>query len=233
MRQEFNVYCDESCHLENDGFDIMVLGALWCPKHVREEASNRIRDIKRKYNLKPSFEIKWNKVSRGQLPFYKEIINYYFDDDDLRFRSIIIPEKSNLDYERFDLTHDDFYYRTYFNLLKVIFDPENSYNVYVDIKDTNSQKKVTELKKVLRSSHYDFSKKIVKKLQQVWSHEVELLQITDLLIGAISYHWRGLQTSEAKLELIELIKKRSGYSLDKQTLVKERKMNVFIWRARN
>lgn len=29
MRETFNIYCDESCHLERDGQPNMVLGALW------------------------------------------------------------------------------------------------------------------------------------------------------------------------------------------------------------
>lgn len=26
---EYNIYCDESCHLENDRQPIMVLGGMW------------------------------------------------------------------------------------------------------------------------------------------------------------------------------------------------------------
>lgn len=29
---EYNLYCDESCHLENDDSNVMVLGALILPK---------------------------------------------------------------------------------------------------------------------------------------------------------------------------------------------------------
>lgn len=29
---EYNLYCDESCHLEHDDSDVMVLGALIIPK---------------------------------------------------------------------------------------------------------------------------------------------------------------------------------------------------------
>jgi len=32
MSQEFNVYCDEPCHLENDRQPVMLLGAILCPK---------------------------------------------------------------------------------------------------------------------------------------------------------------------------------------------------------
>ena len=31
MTESIHIYCDESCHLENDGMKAMVLGALWCP----------------------------------------------------------------------------------------------------------------------------------------------------------------------------------------------------------
>lgn len=34
MLEVFNVYCDESCHLPNDGNSVMVLGGVWCPKKV-------------------------------------------------------------------------------------------------------------------------------------------------------------------------------------------------------
>lgn len=31
MSTGFNIYCDESCHLENDHQRVMVLGAVWTP----------------------------------------------------------------------------------------------------------------------------------------------------------------------------------------------------------
>jgi len=30
MTQVFNVYCDESCHLEHDHQGVIVSGAIWC-----------------------------------------------------------------------------------------------------------------------------------------------------------------------------------------------------------
>jgi hypothetical protein len=32
MSDYINIYCDESCHLENDGINVMGLGGLWCNK---------------------------------------------------------------------------------------------------------------------------------------------------------------------------------------------------------
>lgn len=232
MRTEYNIYCDESCHLEHDQSKVMVLGAMWCQKEVKHEVFGRIREIKTKYGFKPEFEIKWNKVSNARLDFYLELINYFFDDDDLHFRGLVVPDKTMLNHNFFNQDHNTFYYKMYFDLLKVILAPQCGYNIYIDKKDTKGQDKVLELQKVLRNNHYDYQNQIIRKIQQVQSHEVELLQITDLLCGALSYLHRGLQGNKAKLELIEKIKYRSGYGLMKSTLYKEDKMNVFIWRAR-
>lgn len=232
MRTEYNIYCDESCHLENDQSKVMILGATWCPKDVKDEVFGRIREIKAKYGFKPEFEIKWNKVSNARSDFYIELINFFFDDDDLHFRGLVVSDKTKLNHNFFNQDHNTFYYKMYFDLLKVILTPNCAYSIYIDIKDTKGQEKVLKLQNVLRNNHYDFQNQIIRKIQQVQSHEVELLQITDLLCGALSYLHRGLQGNNAKLELIDKIRKRSGYSLLKSTLYKEEKMNVFVWRAK-
>jgi hypothetical protein len=55
------------------------------------------------------------------------------------------------------------------------------------------------------------------------------MQLTDLLIGAMTYFHRKIATSKAKNELISLIQKRSGHNLTRSTLPKESKFNMFIW----
>jgi len=55
MSQIFNVYCDESCHLENDHQEVMVLGAVWCPLEKSREIMDRLREIKQKHGLTPEF----------------------------------------------------------------------------------------------------------------------------------------------------------------------------------
>lgn len=95
---EYNIYCDESCHLENDHQKVMVLGASWCPANRVREISSRIREIKQKHGFNPNFEIKWTKVSPSKEDFYKDIIDYFFDDDNLHFRALIVPDKSVLNH---------------------------------------------------------------------------------------------------------------------------------------
>jgi hypothetical protein len=229
MGNLYNIYCDESCHLEHDGEKAMTIGGIWCPHNKKNEIFNRIREIKKEHGLSEKFEIKWNKVSMGKLDFYMDIVNYFFDNSDLHFRVLVVPNKQELIHELYKQTHDDFYYKMYFNMLKTLFEPGSEYNIYIDIKDTRGQRKVEKLHEVLCNNHYDFNRKLIRKVQQVRSEEVELVALADLMIGALSYLHRNKNTSEAKLKLIERIKTRSGYNLMASTLFRENKFNIFIW----
>ncbi len=229
MPEIFNIYCDESCHLENDHQKVMVLGAVWCPLEKVSEISERIREIKKNHGLSPDFEIKWTKVSPAKVQFYLNIVDYFFDDDDLHFRALIVPDKSKLRHEFFGQTHDEWYYKMYFDMLKVILKPEARYRIYLDIKDTRGAAKIRKLHDVLSNNMYDFSREIIERVQLVRSHEVEILQLADLLIGAVSYVNRGLSSNKGKVALVNRIKQRSHYSLTKTTLLREEKVNILRW----
>ena len=233
MSIEYNIYCDESCHLPNDNINSMALGAVWCEQSHTKAIFRRIREIKVSHKLSPSFEIKWNKVSKGKEEFYIDLVNYFFDCNDLHFRGVVIPNKGALDHGRFNQTHDDFYYKMYFTLLNTILDPTSTYNVYIDIKDTQSEEKIKQLHQYLCNGQYDFHQRIIRRIQHVRSHEVEILQIADLLTGALAYLHRGLSSNSAKVNVLERIKSRSGYDLRKTTLPREEKMNILIWKPSN
>jgi hypothetical protein len=232
MAQVFNIYCDESCHMEHDHQQVMVLGAVWCPLDKSHEIAVRIREIKARHDLPVDFEIKWTKVSPAKQRFYLDIVDYFFDDDDLHFRALIVPSKSVLRHEDFGQTHDAFYYKMYFDMLKILLSPEAKYRIYLDIKDTRGGRKVQKLHEVLCNNLYDFEREIIERVQIVRSHEVEMLQVADLLIGAVAYANRGSTTSPAKLALVARMRQRSRYSLTRTTLFREEKTNLFVWRAR-
>jgi hypothetical protein len=242
MREIINIYCDESCHLENDNEKIMALGAVYCPASKKSEIFQILSELKKKHDLIPKnkknlndnrayYELKWNKVSLAKINYFKDVLDYFFADDDLHFRVLVVPNKSKLDYEKFNHTHDSFYYKMYFSMLKAILNPQRAHHIYIDIKDTRSREKVHKLEQVLRNDKYDYAKEIIKKVQQVRSHEVELIQLADLLTGAVAYVNRDLTGSKAKNLLIDHIRHRSKYSLIKSTLIREQKFNIFLWNS--
>lgn len=230
MGEVYNIYCDESCHLEKDQCKVMSLGAVWCKKAKTKEIAERIRDIKERYGLSRKYEAKWTKISSNHSKVYVDLVDYFFDADDLHFRGVVIPDKTILRHDLFDQTHDTWYYKMFFVLLKVILDPELTYHIYLDYKDTNGRKKIEKLHEVISNNYYDFSRSIVQKIQLVRSHEVEAMQLTDVLTGALTYLHRCLDTNAGKTEVIDRIKKRSGYSLFHNTLYRESKLNLLVWK---
>lgn len=153
-----NLYCDESCHLENDNEKVMLIGGISCPDYARNIVYKEIKEIKKKYGISSRAEIKWRKVSQSKLEYYKELVNYFFDNENLNFRVVMI-DKDKLNHQKYNQTHDDFYYKQYFYLVrKFLF--EDDVNVFIDIKDTNSIFKVNKLKEILNS--WNKTKKILK-----------------------------------------------------------------------
>lgn len=225
-----NIYCDESCHLPADKQRIMVLGGLWCPSEKAHEISRRLKEIKAKHGMAPEFETKWTKVSNAKLDYYRDVLDYFFDDDNLHFRALI-ADKTKLDHATFGQDHDTWYYKMYFQMLNVLFSPKCCYRIYMDIKDTKSNEKVKKLHEVLCNNHYDFDRKIIQHVQQVRSHEIEQMQLADLLIGAISYVNRGLAENKGKVALVERVRERSKYTLLQTTLLGEKKLNLFHWQS--
>lgn len=229
MKKLINIYCDESCHLENDKSKSMALGCIWCPKEKSNEINRYLRDLKQKSGLSQSFETKWVKVSPGKIDYYLSMVNYFFDNNDLHFRVLIIPNKSLLDHEKYKQSHNTFYYKMYFEMLKIIINPTKRYRIYLDIKDTWGGLKTQKLHEILCNSIYDFPHEIIEKIQIVRSSEIEILQLCDLLLGAMGAVSREITKSPAKLEVIKYIHRRSGYQLTHTTLIQEPKFNIFYW----
>lgn len=230
---EYNVYCDESCHLEHDRFKAMSLGAVWCPKEKTREINRRIVEIKADHGIKRDAEVKWTKISPCNRQLYMDIVDYFFDDDDLHFRGLIIPDKGILRHDEFSQTHDQWYYKMYFTMLKTIFERSAKYCVYIDIKDTHSGENAEKLADVCANDRYDFDHEIVRRVQPIRSEEVQLMQIVDILTGALTYrhnHPTGEGGfSQTKVDVINRIVRRSGVSLTKSTLLSEKKMNLLVW----
>lgn len=225
-----NIYCDESCHLENDRARAMVLGGVYCDASEIRRISNAVRGIKDRHNVAPTFEIKWTKVSNGALPFYRELVAFFLNDTALRFRGVLVPDKSILNHDEYDQTHDDWYYKMYYLMLQYVFSAPHSYNVYLDIKDTRGSDKVQHMHDVLCNKIYDFDHQTIRRVQQIRSHESPILQLADLLIGAVAYQNRGLEGSEAKLRLIEDLKIRLGENiLTRTSSFGAEKFNLLRW----
>jgi len=230
MRNSYNVYCDESCHLENDESNAMALGAIWCEVERAHDLADQVKKIKREYFGNPRIEIKWNSVSPSGLEFFHHIIDYFFSCKWLRYRGLLVPDKKSLDHHRYRQDHDTWYYKMYYQLLKEIICQDAEFRIFLDIKDTRGAKKIAHLHDVLCCSIHDFEHASVPTIQLVRSYEVALLQLADLITGCITYSARELCSSEAKMELVEHVRRKAGIDLKHSTRRDSEKFNLFVWR---
>lgn len=229
---EYNIYCDESCHLEHDNSPVMVLGGIYCPRNKKDEMFKKIRDLKVSHGLDPHFEIKWTKVSESKIDFYKDLVKLFTEEDSLHYRCLVIKNKAGLNHDKYNAgSHDLWYYKMYFLMLNAIIYPENQYNIYVDIKDTLGRKRIDTLQKVLCNNVYDFKKDVVKHISQIDSKESELIQLADLLNGAVCYYHRGLyrnkSANKGKVAIVNMLSEQ--HNLSRKTPIESQKFNLLIW----
>lgn len=218
MSKTFNIYCDESCHIEHDHKKFMFLGSVSSAYNQVKLHTEQIKQLKKKHNFYA--EIKWTSVSNSKLRFYLDLVDYFFATD-LKFRAIGI-EKSKIKCEDFGSTYDDFYYKMYYYLLNKNIDTLYNYNVFLDVKDTLSAYKVNKLKDILNVKYGVF-----RNIQNIRSEESLLLQLADFLMGAVSYSNNDeLKANAAKVLVIERI--RHHAALDLSATNYSKKLNLFF-----
>jgi len=222
-----NIFIDESCHLEHDNLPVMCIGYIKVSQKNYHHIKENLKAIKEKhYN---PFELKWNKVSPSRQELYRELIDYFFENP-LFFRCVIIKYKQNLDHDQFNMgSHDNFYYKMIYYLLRLNNDPGTQYRVFLDIKDTRGREKLRKIDEVFSNYYKGVSPFIY--FQHIRSHENVFIQLADLFIGAITYKARGehkkTDANPIKKFIVEYLEERSGYIIDESTEPWEEKFNIF------
>ena len=230
------VYFDESCHLEHDNAKAMLLGAITCPQENKEEVCEDIRNIKLKHGLSTWTEIKWTGVSPSKLGLYIDLINYFINQPALSFRAVVVKDKANLNHQKYNKgSHDLWYYKSYFFLLNEIVDYHDKYKIYIDIKDTRGGPKIKKLHEVLCNNIYDFKREVIEDIRQIRSHESEILELTDLIMGAVGYYhnerYKAEYSSSAKNAVVAALLREYGYAIrNGSRRGSSPKMDIFLWR---
>ena len=223
MSKTFNIYCDESTHLKNDGHPYMLLSYVSIAYPQIKKAKQQIKANKVKYNYEG--ELKWTNVHDATFPMYNELIKYFFTTD-IKFRAVVV-DKSQIDETRPEYTFNDFYFRMYYQLLHHLSDMENEYNVFFDIKDTCIHKNLHTLQDILKRNSS------IRHFQFIRSHESYFVQLADILMGAINYNLR-IEKGDvegkviAKRKLVDKIQEHADISLNRTTPLSKKKFNLFF-----
>jgi len=183
--KKYKIFCDESNHLMNDKSNVMVNGAILVPEEKTQEYNRYIKYLRHKHNYYT--ELKWTKLHSKQINFYIELIDFFFKSD-MKFKATLIVNKSKLEHQKYNSTHDDFYYKAYYYTLRDFIKNEvfNNYKIYLDYKDRRGGEKIKKLKFFLEKQGLGNNIDIYI----INSNESQILQLCDLFIGAIGYYNR-------------------------------------------
>lgn len=229
MENIFNIYCDES-RVENNEYSKMVIGAVLLQRSEKENIVDKIKEIYKKYNF--SYELKWIKTSEKNIPFYKELLDYFVSEDLLQFRCIIV-DKTKVDYEKFHNNDAELaFFRFYYLMLKARLLDNKKYYIFLDKKPTRDKNRARALLSFL-NSYVLLNKKecSIEHLQAYDSDENLMIQLADYLTGLVSHNCnRGIDGS-AKGVIIQYLKtKLEKKDLCVTTASSEIKFNVLAWR---
>ncbi len=226
---KYDLFIDESCHLQNDHSSVMSIGFIKVPHSNYNQLKEELLALKESHGI--PHEFKWNTCSNTKKSFYTSLIDYFFQSA-LSFRVVVVKYKDNLNHEQFNQgSHDNFYYKLIYFLLnnEWITPPRHEYRVFLDIKDTRGRDKLQKIHQVFQNRHRGVTP--FTQFQHIRSHESVFIQLADFFIGAITYKSKGKHLEEnaspIKKYIIEYIEQKSGYQLNEGTEPWEEKFNIF------
>ncbi len=206
----YEIFCDESRHIEKDTKNrFMVVGCVYFLKSAHDQLLEAIKSLRQKHNC--FGEIKWNNVAPSKLSFYLELVDLFFNTEGLFFRCVVI-DKALLRHKEFNQgSHELFFYKTYYMLLKKPLWRFNACDICIAHKDKFSGNNAKELVRVLRNKFFPTNLFItINDPKIIPAKESVFIQLADLFIGAVGYQHNNYSTSNAKKALCAAICKHIG-----------------------
>jgi len=201
----------------------MVLGGIIIPQENVKNFNQTMHNFR--VEQKMFAELKWTKVTDQKLIAYKRFVEYFFalnNTDKVHFHSIIL-DNHKINYKKFSKGDKELgFYKFYYQLLlhsfgkKYCREGENDrFIVHLDYRTTSYSLNVLKivLNRGMRKK-YNITTEPFVSIEPRESKKTELLQIVDILIGAIGFQKNGYDllsdTRKSKKELARFIAKEAG-----------------------
>ncbi|WP_375759993.1 DUF3800 domain-containing protein [Corallococcus exercitus] len=228
------ISCDES---GTGGSPFYGFGTLWMNWQRRGNFSELIQDLREKH--KYEFEIKWNKVSGRNLPFYRDLVEAFFKTSWMHFHCIVVKQADvRLDFHDRDW---DLARRKHFTMLLtnkirrcLTKNPNRdlTFRIWVD-PIASRYKKANEAVEIIANNALQQVFKRLRPVDKVItrdSRDTPSIQLCDLLLGAVMEGWQRKSDSESKQELREWIAEHLGWDdLANDTHRDETKFNIWYF----
>lgn len=224
-----NIYCDESRHTSNPEDPFMVIGALSCPRDRKEGLTQRINWLRKQHDVWREFG--WKTLSPSRRDFYWALLDFFRSEPDLAFRCLVV-DRNILDHDQFNRGDNELgFYKLYYQMLVHWLKPACAYHLYLDWQQNQTQRRFMDLRDILRRRLTGKAK--IECLEPVSSRQIPLIQLTDLLIGAVGYAWNDRRGSEIKKAFCADLAKAAGLPVLKTpTMLGEGKFNIFHFTGR-
>jgi len=230
---DIEIYCDES---RQDLFttrsttagSFFLVGGVWIESSKRTTVKLRLLEARKRHGVYG--EVKWSKVSAGKIAFYEELVGIFFTEE-VRFRCVVV-NREYISRDKIAKYHSADaelgFYKFYYQLIHHWLVEFNSYSIYLDAKSNRLSSRLHSLREVLQNSRVVAKVKFVQALP---SKESQLIQLADLLVGAVGARLNDTCHGGAKGRLLGCIEGHLGHEVQ-ETLPSEQKFNVFRIRPR-
>ena len=154
--------------------------------------------IKQKYHVYG--ELKWNKLSPKFFDLYKDVLDYFFQTEQLRFRVILIEADKVKNYRFNNKDGELGFYKFYYQLLHHWIFDFNNYNIFLDLKINRNKNRLNHLHKILNNANLTSQ---ILQVQGLPSEQSLGIQLADILTGMTNAKFNNEITSSAKIGLIK------------------------------
>lgn len=197
----------------------MVLGGIILPNEALAPFSKAMEMWRQSNGMLA--ELKWTKVSGQKFAEYKSLIDFFFSVAGvMRFRSVVF-DTTEIDYATYHKGDKELgFYKFFYQFLLHEFGKyatSDEHRLLVHFDQRVSKIKFSTLYTILNRGickKYGRNANVVRHIDAVDSKKCDVIQMADVLMGAVGYHWNDCHlrpgARQAKVALADYIAKKAN-----------------------